>query len=211
MIRINLLPVRQEKQAAAGRTWIAVFAVAVLLEAIVVFVVDTSARASLEEKTNRNAAVRAQIDQINRQTADLEQIRARLERSQQLEAVVNRLQRARTGPTRVLLELARILSAGRGPSIDPARLEEIRRQNPLAGFNAGWNHTRLWMTEFREENREIRMVGLGRTNEDVAELLHRLELSDYFYDVALTKTEEEAEEISGQNFIKFELTAKVRY
>lgn len=211
MIRINLLPVRQERQAAAGQTWIVVFAVAVLLEAVVVFVVDAGARASLEEKTNRNAAVTAQIEQINRQTADLDSIRAKLQRSQQLEEVVTRLQRARTGPTRVLLEIARLVSSGRGPSIDPVRLDELRRQNPLAGFNAAWDNSRLWLIELREENREVRILGLGKTNDDVAEFLHRLELSDYFYDVALTKTEEEDEEVSGLPFIKFELTAKVRY
>jgi hypothetical protein len=55
------------------------------------------------------------------------------------------------------------------------------------------------------------MTGQGKTNEDVAEFLRRLALSEVFETVTLTKTEATEDNASGLSFIGFELTCRVRY
>ncbi len=55
------------------------------------------------------------------------------------------------------------------------------------------------------------MTGLGKTNEDVAEFLRRLALSESFEDVTLTRTESKIDTDTQLPFIDFSITCKVRY
>ena len=59
--------------------------------------------------------------------------------------------------------------------------------------------------------RQVRIHGLGKTNEDVAEFLRRLTLSESFADVHLDKTEAIEHAETHLQLIRFELTAQVRY
>jgi type IV pilus assembly protein PilN len=165
----------------------------------------------LQEQRAQNQALQAQITALSAQSADIDQVRAQLEQSQELERVVGELQRARYGPTRVLMELSHILSASGGPTVDPERLEAIRRDNPLAGFNPTWDTRRLWLTSFVEEERHVEIHGLGKTNEDVAEFLRRLSLSESFNEVQLTKTEATTDSVTHIDLISFELRCSVVY
>lgn len=217
MIRINLLPAarKQAKGASAstGSTtaWLVGYGVASALLVIVLAFVYFSFKSDRDQLFAENQSLEQRIQEEERRSANLEEVMAQLERSRALENVVNELQRARFGPTRVMMELARILSDAGGPTIDPRRLEEIQRANPLAGFNASWDEHRLWLTSFEEESRHVEIRGAGRTNEDVAEFLRRLALSDLFRDVTLTKTEAGEDEATRLDVIKFELAATVNY
>ena len=217
MIRINLLPAAK-KQARGASTggggatgWVVGYAATALVTCVVLAIVYFGKESELEEQRARNTALQQQITQMTAQSASIDEVRAQLQRSQELEQVVAELQRARFGPTRVLMELSRILSAGGGPSIDPQRLEELRRGNPLAGFNRSWDTRRLWLTSFEEQDRHVRIRGIGKTNEDVAEFLRRLALSDSFHEVLLQKTEAVEDRETRLSLIAFELTATVRY
>lgn len=218
MIRINLLPqarkaVRAPTAAAApggGQAWAILYLVAFAVWGVALAGVYIVYAGKLEEQQRQNAALDGQIQQLLTKSAQLDQLRAELQASLRLEEVVAELNRARLGPTRAMMEVSKILSPGGGPTIDPQALEALRRENPLAGFNRSWDPRRLWLTEFREENRECRITGQGKTNEDVAELLRRLALSELFEQVTLTKTEAVQQE-GGLSFISFELTCRVRY
>jgi type IV pilus assembly protein PilN len=218
MIRINLLPGAPRKQARASggsgappTGWIVGYAAAALITVTALWLVYADLSRELREQNAQNAQVEADIAEIERSSANIDEVRAALEESRELEAVVLDLQRARFGPTRVLVEVAHILSEGGGPSIDPRRLEELRRDNPLAGFNPSWDFHRLWMTSFVEEDRHVEIEGTGRTNDDVAEFLRRLSLSDLFENVHLTRTEAATDAATRLEFIHFELEATVRY
>lgn len=216
MIRINLLPgVRKQTKAAASgggtQGWIIAYLIAAAVTAVVLVFVYLAKTRELNDQLAVNAALQSEIGDLETQSANIEQVRSELERSRQLETVVTELQRARYGPTAVLMEISRILSVGGGPTVDPQRLEEIRRQNPLAAFNTAWDPHRLWVTEFTEEDRECTIRGVGRTNEDVAEFLRRLTLSESFEQVELVKTEGAEDAATHLPVIAFELTCRVIY
>jgi type IV pilus assembly protein PilN len=220
VIRINLLPgqKRGAKGAAtassgSGTGWFVGYAFIALVTAGAlagVYLLDSGV---LEEKLRVNADLRRQIGDAQANSAMLEELQGRLTQSRELERVVGELQRARLGPTRVLMEIAKILSEGArgGPTIDPQRLDAIRRENPLAGYNAGWDSRRLWVLSFEEEHRNCVIKGVGKTNEDVAEFLSRLALSDMFEEVTLQRTRAEVDAETGLSLIGFELTCKVIY
>lgn len=216
MIRINLLPQARAKAKAgpstgSGQGWVVAYFAAVLVCGALLAGVYFVYSARLEERQRRNADLQTQITQARTLSANLDEVQGKLKRSQDLDRVVGELQKARLGPTRVLMELSRILSINGGPSIDPQRLEQLKRDNPLAGYNPGWDGRRIWVTSFNEEQRECKIVGVGKTNEDVAEFLRRLALSDLFEEVTLTKTQAATDADTQLPMIGFELTAKVRY
>lgn len=218
MIRINLVPqakraARASAPAGGGQVWAAVYFFGTLVFMGILAVVYFAKDGELGEQQQANNQLRGTIEEIRSRSARLEEVQALLAASRNLEEVVGELNRARTGPTRAMLELSRILSVGdsAGPTIDPAALEELRRVNPLAGYNRSWDARRLWLTRFEEENRQCRMTGLGRTNEDVAEFLRRLSLSELFEQVTLQRTEAKEDADSGLPVIQFELSCQVSY
>lgn len=219
MIRINLLP--QARKVARGAAasgggggaalWYASYALALIVTGGVCGVLYWSGSTTLDEKAKVNADLRRNIANRQRDSAQIDEVRAKLAESQELEQIADELQRARTGPTRALVEMSHILSEGGGPTIDPQRLDQIRRDNPLAGFNPGWDSRRLWLTEFVEDQHVCKIKGVGKTNEDVAELLARLALSDLFTNVTLDKTESTTDPDTSLPLIGFELSARVNY
>jgi type IV pilus assembly protein PilN len=206
MIRINLLA--QKKRAERSETsqvWLAVVMVVVLAEVAGLFLYHGFKGEELTQQQRKNAELTSQIDQAKKNVANHEQVKAELVTLRAREEAITKLQTARSGPTAVLMELARILTPGRGPSVDPDRLAQLRRDNPLAVFNPNWDPRRLWLTGYVETQRQLRLDGSARDGEDVSELARRLNLSSYFYDVKLLPATRE------NDSVKFSIETKVRY
>jgi type IV pilus assembly protein PilN len=151
------------------------------------------------------------VDELQGKTKGLADVEGRLEKSRRLEKVVQELERARRGPTRAVMELSKVLSSPGGPTINPAELERMREENPLAGFNESWDVRRLWLTRFEEVDRECKLTGMGRSNEDVAEFLRRLTLSEIYDSVTLQRTRAANDPETGLQMVGFDITCKVRY
>lgn len=213
MIRINLLPVAKRQVAASGgaQLWGVIYLLSAFAWGVVLFLVYLSFNGELEEQRAKNAEVEAQIEKVRKQSANIGDVEAQLARSKQLEEVVNGLQKARLGPTRLLMELSHILSSGRGPSADPDKVEQLRRSNPLAAFNPGWDIRRLWLVSFSETNQQCKISGFGKTNEDIAEFLRRLALSEVFDKVTLESTASATDADTQLPIVSFNLSCEVKY
>jgi len=215
MIRINLLP-QAKRAAVSANTGAAVWGYLYLASAIVWCVALAFVYFSLisdrDQVLAQNADLTRQIEQVKAKGGNLDELQKQLEKARELEGVVNKLIAGRQGPTRMLLELSAILSQGRGPNVDPKKLEEMRKSNPEAGFSPGWDTRRLWLKTFKEENLQCTITGEARNNEDIAEFLRRLSLSTSFEQVALVRTGGgQASSTSGQASVPFDLKCKVRY
>ncbi|MEY4582363.1 MAG: hypothetical protein RL701_7066 [Pseudomonadota bacterium] len=213
MIRINLLPAAKRVAASSGNTqlWGAVYLLGVFLWGVLLFFFYMSYNGKLEEHRAANAELEREIEQAKQKSANIGDVEAKLAKSRQLEDVVSKLQSARQGPTRVLMELSQLLSEGGGPSVSAEKLDALRRDNPLAGFNPGWDVHRLWLTAFNETARKCTIRGFGKTNEDVAEFLRRLNLSNLFEKVTLQATSSANDSASNSPVVSFDLSCQVRY
>jgi type IV pilus assembly protein PilN len=213
MIRINLLPRKRRSaaQPSVGQGWLVVLMVVLLAEVSGLFVLHSRKVNELSAQQRKNAELSAQIEQSKRAVASHGEVKQKLAELRAKDDAIAALQSARTGPTAVLLELARILTPGRGPTVDPTRLEQTKRENPLAVFSPNWDARRLWLTRFVEQNREVRIGGLARDGEDVSEFARRLGLSGYFENVRLLPGKRAAAAKGGLELIEFELQAKARY
>lgn len=219
MIRINLIgDVKARKGEAAPSTgnpaiWAVAYAVALLGLIAVCAIMYFGVAGELEEQVRANRQIEEQNRTLAAESAGLEEAQAELAASRALEEVVAGLSRGRTGPARAMIELSNILSSGpgAGPTIDPAALEALRRDNPLATYNRAWDPKRLWIEKFEEEDRHASIEGVGRTNDDVAEFLRRLQLSELFDGVTLLRTQAEDDAETGGELIHFELECEVTY
>lgn len=213
MIRINLLPQKREARRAAegSQTWLFVILGVLLLEAIVLIFVHKAKEDELKKIVQQNQKIDAQIGDIKRQISNHNEIKAQLKELRDREEAIKKLQSARTGPTETLLELAKMLTTGRGPTVDRDKLEQLKRDNPGAVPNVAWDSRRLWLQSYSENERRVRIVGQARDAEDVSEFLRRLTLSDYFYEVKLLPASKSVDKDTRLELLKFELSAKVRY
>lgn len=206
MIKINLLAQKKRAERSdVSQVWLAVVMVVVLAEVAALFVLHSFKAEELTEQERKNAELTSQIEQAKKNVADHEQVKADLAMLRAREEAIQQLQSGRSGPTAILMELARILTPGRGPSVDPDRLAQLRRDNPLSVFNPNWDSRRLWLTGYVEAQRKLKIDGKARDGEDVSELARRLNLSSYFYDVNLLPATRDSD------FVKFSIETKVRY
>jgi type IV pilus assembly protein PilN len=212
MIRINLIPQkRRAEQSEGSQLWLAVVMVLMLAQVAALFVFHGFKGEELKDQQRKNAELTSQIDQSRNAVANHEEVKAKLAQLRAREEAIGKLQSARTGPTAVLLELARLLTPGRGPSVDPDRLSRLRRDDPLAVFNPSWDARRLWLVKFVEDHRKLRLEGFAQDGEDVSELARRMNLSSYFADVRLLPAIRQVDTVTKLEVVSFALEAKVNY
>lgn len=214
MIRINLLPQKRAGRGVApeaSQRWLLGVLAVVLLQIVGLFLFHEWKMEELTEQNQKNNELTAKINDIKALVANHEEVKKTLAVLRQREDAIAKLQAARSGPTAVLLELSRVLTQGRGPTVDKERLAELRKNNPLAVFSPNWDVRRIWMTTYTESDRTVRLEGYARDGNDVSELAQRLRLSVYFYDVTILPGKKEVEKDTKLDLIKFALQLKVRY
>lgn len=112
MIRINLLPHREEKRRARRQQFYTLFAIAGLVGVVLVFIVYSVIASYVDSQESKNEFLRREIAVVNKQ---IDQIKRLKEQSQALLArkqVIESLQRDRAEATRLLSELARQMPEG---------------------------------------------------------------------------------------------------
>jgi type IV pilus assembly protein PilN len=213
LIRVNLLPQAAERRAApeASQSWLLLVMGIVVLEIVGMFFFHQTKEDELAEITDEVQQVAAQITDIQKRVKDHQKIKDALAELRAREDAIAKLQAARAGPTAVLLELSRLLTKGKGPTVVPGELEKKREENPLAVYNPSWDSKRVWLLNYDEAERSVRLQGLARDGSDVYEFAQRLKLSRYFDEVTLLPGKQEPKNKAAVDLVKFALQVKVNY
>ncbi len=159
MIRINLLPVREARRKAGLRQQVVVWAGSVLGALALAWAVHAYISHDIDTAERRIQGLQAQLKQYEPQKAELEQFKQKKTEIEQKLAAIDRLERSRSGPVRMMDELA-------------THVPE-----------------RVWLTGLRTQNGSVELDGMSLDNELVAALLTRLEASPFFRQVELQGTE----------------------
>lgn len=219
MIRINLLPQKTQSRrrgepglrAGESQLWVLFVLAAIVLEAVILLFVYKTKQDQLTQVQKKNQVLSENVENIKREIAQHASIKEQLKELRDREEAIQKLQAARTGPTATMLELSRIMTPGRGPTVDRDKLEQLKRDNPGSAPNPNWDSRRLWLSTYKEQDRMVRLAGFARDGEDVSEFLRRLTLSDFFYDVKLLPASKSVDSTTKLELVKFEMSAKVRY
>lgn len=160
MIRINLLPVRTTKRQEAVRTQLILAGAGAAVLAILLFLVHGF-------MTIRVASAKSDVDELSAEVERMKTVAAQAEQAEKLKQdlqkkldVIKRLKANRSGPVRMLDELA------------------------------GATPEKLSLTALDENDGRIRMGGMAVSNEVISQFLSNLEQSEYFEDVYLNSIEQ---------------------
>ncbi len=211
MIRINLLPQKREVRRDAGQGWLVAVMLVVAAEVVVLGLYHQFKLQELDKQKQVNSELESQISQIEKTVKNHAEVKKKLEVLRSREDAIKKLQAARSGPTEVLLELSRLLTPGRGPSIAPEELMQIKKDNPQRVHNVSWDARRLWLVSFKEQQRTVKLEGRAQDGEDVSELARRMSLSKYFENIMLLPASRSKDSDTGLEVVSFKLQAKVRY
>ncbi len=212
MIRINLYRAKvARKRERVALAEALLFLLVALVCGAVIWIVNGWVNEKIEIQERTNDIKKMKIESIRQEIKDHEEIKRQLSEIEAREKIIQELIAARTGPVQMLVELMKILSSGKGPSIRPEEYREMIRRDPTSGFNPEWDTRRLWLTSFEEKERSVVIKGEAMSNEDVGEFLRRLKISGYFFDEELIKTKSEKLSASNASIVKFEMKCKIRY
>jgi len=159
MIRINLLPVREARRKADLRQQMLMLAVTAVASLGLAIGAHGIVRGQIRGAQARTAALNQQLAQYKSQQEQVDAFKAKKADIEQKLAVIERLERSRSGPVHILDELA-------------SRTPE-----------------RVWLTLLKAEDGRIELKGMSLDNELVALFLTALNDSKYFAHVELKETE----------------------
>jgi type IV pilus assembly protein PilN len=188
MVRINLLPVRVSKKKEAGRQQLVLFAVILALGLAANYLWASSREAELKKNQQKLQRTKDDIAQLERIIGEVRNIKEQQQALQQKLDVLANLKAGRTGPVRMLDELA---------TITPRQ---------------------LWLTKMSEKSGAVVFSGLGASIDDVSAFMTALKNSRYFTGVELKKTTlgpgasgAKPGASTLERLVAFEITASVNY
>lgn len=159
MIRINLLPVREERRKQDLQQFVALMAAVLIGSVALAAVFHWSLRADLAETRTAIQKTEQQIERFGPQLEKVEEYKKTKAQIEQKLAVIEELEESRSGPVHMLDQLA------------------IHAPE------------RLWVTHLKASGRSVQITGLSFDNELVAAFMTALESSAYFKGVELQRTE----------------------
>lgn len=176
MIRINLLPRERARRRGVGPTTLVTVLVVVVIGGIVAYTTVLN---------NRNARLRAQVNEVNQQIEDQ---RLRVARVEELQRQIEAARRKE--------QLLKSLEASRVPW--DRVLEELRTVMPQD----------VWLVQVElKDSGDLVFNGYGMSYEAVARFMVSLESSKLFNSVDLLITQKQT--VAGREVVNFSLTSKL--
>jgi type IV pilus assembly protein PilN len=181
MIRINLLPVRVSKKKEAGKQQLVIFAGVLVAGLLANWAWGASRAADLKAREVKLARTRDDIAQLERIIGEVKNIKDAQQELQKKLDVLDKLKQGRTGPVRMLDELA---------TVTPRQ---------------------LWLTRLDEKAGAVTFAGTAVSIDDVSEFMSKLKQSKYFAKVELKKTTAVKGTGRSNRLVDFEITASAQY
>ena len=206
MIRINLLPQKTSPKEIKGRrlflAGVGILSLTLLL--VVVHYNITVDRTQITKYRREAARYRKLLSKLPKlKKIPKEKIKELEKEYHTKEAAVKRIESVRSNPVFALLELSRILSIGKGPTVDPAKAKLSLE------LDSSWDPTSVWLTQIKEKNRIAEISGFARSNHDVSEFAKRLNVSAYFVNPSIMETKQ-VEEKKGNKTLFTKVSFKLR-
>ena len=180
MIKINLLPFRAARQQENIRRQISVYVLSVvfLLVAIGFFFIDRNRTLSARIETKAEKV--KELDKYKGATQKLKELKRRIEETQAKLGVIRELEKNKTGPVRLLDEVATAVPKDR-----------------------------LWLTSLGEKGGVLALAGTAMDNDTVALFMTNLEKSEQITSVDLKATKLKKQAKVKLNTVTFSLTCKI--
>lgn len=155
MIHINLLPVRALKKKESARQMVSILLLSIGLLIIVLVFFHLSLFREISRMDVQIAAYNGEIKRLKMDTKDVSKFKAEKEDLQRRLNIIHTLQQGKTGPVRVLDELAMALPG------------------------------KLWLTSLKEKDGKMELKGVAMDNPTIAQFMTNLEKTGVIKNVEL--------------------------
>ncbi len=203
MIRVNLLPIRQERARSAGKFQLLAFAAILVVEIAVFGFLYLSMQDELAGVREDVQETEKAIEALEKDVEETKDYEAREKQLEQKLNVLANIEKKSRGPLGMLTELQTILSP-------PRNAEERYAQNQKQ-WNVEWNPANLWIASFTESGGSFELSGNALDADDVAEFLLRLETADHFRNVQLDFVRPSDTKAAGTQVVEFRVTGMLDY
>src|SRR5438876_663399 len=163
MIKINLLPVRAAKKREFGRQQIVLFGLLLVLAAFGNWFWYGKVESELTALDQRIAQTRTEIAQLEKTIGEVKSIKDDKKALEDKLKILDTLKRGRTGPVKVLDELATIIPQ------------------------------KVWILEFNEQNGSVGINGQASSYEDLSTFSKKLKASTHFTNVTIKTARQRAD------------------
>ncbi len=157
MIRINLLPHRQERRRERQRQMVTLLAMVAGLGLLTVILGSTVLSARLENQQGRNNFLRGEIKELDRQIEEIKRVREETAALLSRKQVVESLQSNRSEAVHVLDQLLRVMPEG------------------------------TYLKTIKQTGQAINLTGVAQSNARVSTLLHNLNESAWLENAELVE------------------------
>jgi type IV pilus assembly protein PilN len=157
MIRINLLPVRAAKKREFGRQQLILFALILVGAGVGNYMWWKSENDNLNAINQRIVSTRNEIAQLEKTIGEVKTITQDKKALEDKLKILDTLKKARTGPVKVMDELATIIPY------------------------------KVWISEYAEQSGNLVLHGSAVTYEDLSSFAQKLKTSKYFSNVTIKK------------------------
>jgi Tfp pilus assembly protein PilN len=200
MIRVNLLPIEEERQRSRGRFQLIIFAILFALEIGgigALYVIKQNQVSRLETK---KAELQSAIADLQEKVDEAKKFREKEASLKKKRDVLTDLESDRGGPVDLLRELQTVLSQPRN--------QMQRNAQKRKGWNVDWDPSNVWIQKFVEEDAKFEMVGGAMDHSDFAQFLQRLSSADHFENVQMDQV---GEGDRGGGVVQFRVTGRINY
>ncbi len=160
MIHINLLPVRALKKKETTRQMFSTLFLSIGLLLIIIVFFHLSLTREISRMDAQIAAYNEEIKRLKMDTKDVSKFKAEKEDLQRRLNIIHTLERAKTGPLRVLDELAIALPG------------------------------KLWLTSLKEKDGKMELKGIAMDNPTIAQFMTNLEKTGVIKNVELVVSQQ---------------------
>lgn len=158
MIRINLLPHREQRRAARQRQFLFLAGTVAVSAAIAVGAVHMLLSGRIDSQNERNAYLESEISKLDKQIADIKELKAQTQALLARKQVVETLQTNRAQAVYLMDQLVRLLPDG------------------------------VYLKGVKQTGAEVNIQGFAQSNARVATLIRNLEASPYLESSDLVET-----------------------
>lgn len=155
MIRINLLPVRGAKKREFGRQQLVLFGLILILTGIGNYFWYGKVDSDLQALDKQIATTRTEIAQLEKTIGEVKSIKEDKKALEDKLKILDTLKKGRTGPVKVLDELATIIPQ------------------------------RVWLGDYAEAGGGVSMTGFASSYEDLSAFSKKLKASKHFSNVTI--------------------------
>ena len=163
MIRINLLPVRAAKKREFGRQQLVLFVLLLVLAGIGNFFVYNRFESELLSLDKQIVTTRNEIAQLEKTIGEVKSIKEDKKALEDKLKILDTLKKGRTGPVKVLDELATIIPQ------------------------------KVWIVDFNEQGGAVAMNGAASSYEDLSNFSKKLKASTHFSNITIKTARQRAD------------------